>query len=515
MRKKILLSVILFIINILTNFIYSQYFVDWALTYGGGGWDEATCLVQSPSGDIYIGGSMRIISETAWILKIDSKGKKKWGKTFSSAFTTKIRDMAMTPDSHLIITGYTVEKDSVSKKLWLMKVDTLGKIVWEKKMGDDFYAEGYCIINTKDKGFALAGYKTSSITFSEDWWVLKLDANGNTIWEKQFGGSKEDVAKSVVEMDDESIIATGFSGSAGGGFRSITAVKINKDGTEDWYKVYRINDWDEATSITKTYDNNIVIGGFTKYKAIKDYDAVVIKINASGDTLWQRIFSRDIISEKSTIGDYQKKSSRKEDYVHWDEACKVLECYDQGIIMGGFSKVDEKMRSNFMIVKYDELGNLIFYDFFDKASLDIAANMIETIDNSLILVGTTHTVGSAWDYAILKYNSIEKSYIKIKTPKDSITATISDTLKIEFCIKTLRPLFNYQILINGIGVDYITTFPAIIETDDEEECSYNLTYKLPLLYGINEIEVKVIDQKGYMFSDFRTIYYYPNPTKTW
>jgi len=496
-----------------STFGYSQYSFDWALTYGGGGWDEATSLVQIPSGDIFVAGSMRIVEENSWILRIDTEGKAKWGKTFTGYYFSKARDIIISKDTNLVIAGYTIEQDSAAKDLWVIKIDTLGNTIWEQKLGGDYSQEAYSIIATQDGGYAVAGCKTSLIDFSLDWWIIKLDALGNIQWQKQFGGSKDDIAKSVTELEDGSIVVTGFAGTAGGGYRSITAVRIAKDETELWYKVYRVNEWDEATSIITTHDNKIVIAGFTKYKAIKDYDAVIIKLNADGDTLWQRVFGQDIVKNISTTSVYQKQIKTNYSNEYWDEASEVIESYDNGIIIGGFSKLDEMMKSNFMILKYDENGNLIFYDFFNRRSLDISSSIIETIDNALVMAGATFSIGNAWDYALLKYSSKDRSTVTISSPGDSITATISNILNLKFCIKSYKKPQNIQIYNNEKLDNFTTDIPPINESSTE--CPYYVDYKMILNYGKNEIEVKILDEKGYYFSDFKTIYYYPEPAKTW
>jgi len=511
--KNYLKLILIIQILLISNFGFSQYTFDWAYTYGGGGWDESTCLTQMPSGDIFVAGSMRIVEENTWLLRIGLDGKAKWGKTFKSYYISKARDIILTKDTNLVMAGYTIDKDSVTKNMWIIKIDTLGNTIWERNLGQDFDDEAYSIINTQDNGYAVAGYKTSLITVSKDWWVLKLDEVGNIQWEKQFGGSKEDIAKSVAELDDGSIVVTGFAGTAGGGYRSISVIRIASDGTELWYKVFRVNEWDEATSIIKTYDNNIVVGGFTKYQAIKDYDAVIIKMTAEGDTLWQRVFGQDIYKKTSTSSTYQKKIVTNRDLEYWDEASEVIESYDNGIIVGGFSKLDEMMKSSFMILKYDKEGNLIFYDYFNRKSLDISSSIIETIDNALIVSGVTYSIGNAWDYALLKYSSKDRSTITIFNPMDSITSSTSDTLALKYCIKSFKTPQNLQIFDNEQLVDFISTMP--IRNDEDNECPFLFEYKLVLEFGKNEIEIKVLDEKGYYFSAFKTIYYYPEPAKTW
>ncbi len=497
------------------NSLYGQYNFEWALTYGGGGWDEATNIIQLKNGDLFVCGTMRIEAENPGLYRLNSiNGDTLWKKILTGYSTARPQAAVETDDLNIALTGYTIDVDSVTKDLWVIKIDTIGNIIWEKNYGNEYDDEAYSIIQTQDKGYIVCGATTSTTSFTLDWWILKLDANGDILWKKQFGGSKEDIAKGAAEFDDGSIAVTGFVGTAGGGYHSISVIKIDKDGNEIWYNVYRVNEWDEATSIVHTHDNFIAVAGFTRQAAITDYDAVVIKINAEGDTLWQRIFGRDYFrnSPSSNNIGYQKKIVGDYDKEYWDEAGDIIESYDNCIIIGGFSKANELMESDFMTVKYNADGELIWYDFFDRASLDIAKSIIETKENALVLCGVTYSMGNAWDYALLKYSSGAKSTLNINNPQDSILTVINDSIFTEICIYSYREPVNLTVTNNSMVQQYIDTFPA---RDENEGCPFKMNINVKLELGKNEIEFRAIDEKKYEFIDRRTIYYLPPPSKVW
>lgn len=506
---------ILITLILLTTNIFSQYSFEWALTYGGGGWDEATNIIQLKNGNLLVSGSMRIEQENMWLLKVDAiTGKALWGKTFPGYYISRACDLVETTDKNIVLAGYTIDNDEVNKRVWVLKIDTIGNIIWEKNFGEDLDAQAYSVIQTQDDGFIVCGSTTSTISYTLDWWILKLDQNGDIVWEKQFGGSKEDIAKSAAELSDGSIAVTGFVGSAGGGYHSISVIKLDKDGNEIWYNVYRVNDWDEATSIIATHDDNLAVAGFSRQAAITDYDAVVIKLNAEGDTLWQRIFGRDYFrnTPNATNIGYQKKTAGDYNKEYWDEASDIIECYDDGIVIAGFSKANELMKSDYMVVKYNASGELIWYDFFNRQSLDIGKSIIETKENALVICGVTYSIGNAWDYALLKYTSGEKSTLTINNPQDSVLTIIQDTIVLDICINSYRKPVNLTVSNNSVIQEFINVFP---EKDEIGECPFSMQVKLNLELGKNEIEFKALDEKKYEFIEKRIIYYLPPPSKTW
>lgn len=509
-NKFLLITFFVFYLN--TN-LSAQLNFDWARNYGGSGWDESTCILQTSSNDIYISGSMRLEEENMWLLKIDpEKGNPKWGKTFSGFYISRAQEMIETSDKHIVLAGYTVPYDSVTKNFWIIKIDTLGNTIWQKNYGDEYNNEAWSIIQTSDGGFVAVGGTTSSINFSMDWWILKLNSTGEILWKKQFGGSNEDYAKDVTELQDGSVVVTGYVGM-GNSYRKISVVRLGTDGEEIWYKSYYINNWEEATSITTTHDNFLVLSGFTRQEAITDYDALVMKLNTDGDTLWMRIFGRDYFKNlpSNEIG-YQKKIISEYNKKYWDEASAVVESFDDDYIIGGFSKANEMMKSDFMIVKYSPDGDLVWYDFFNRESLDICTGMIETREKNIMLSGVTYSIGNAWDYAVLKYASGEKSTIRITNPVDSVLAVVTDTVKVSLCIHCYRKPINLYVINNSKIVSQFSDFP---EKDEEAECPFTFDLILNLELGKNEIELKAVDERDFNFSEFRTIYYIPSLSKVW
>lgn len=513
MKRALRYFLFIFLIFSFNN-SFSQYYFEWAETYGGSGWDEATCLLQTSNQDIYVAGSMRLEEENMWLLKLDAEtGKSKWGKTFFGYYISRAHDIIETFDNNIVIAGYTIPFDSVSSNFWILKIDTLGNTIWEKNYGTEYDDIAYSIIQTKDGGYVAAGAVTSSINQSLDWWILRLDENGEILWKKQFGGKNEDIAKGATEMPDGSIVVTGYVG-LGNSYRTISAVKFNPDGEELWYKSYTINNWEESTSIITTSDSCVVISGFIRQEAITDYDALAIKLNSQGDTIWQRIFGRDYfnnIPSSNNIG-YHKKVISDFNKEYWDEATDLIESFDNGIILGGFSKANELMKSDFMFVKYSSDGELLWFDFFNRNSLDISKGLIETKDNALMLAGVTYSLGNIWDYAVLKYSSGEKSRINIYNPTDTLLTVTTDTISHKICIYSYRPPLKLTLIVNSEIQNIITEFP---ERDDLSICPFLFDVKLELQPGLNKIEIRALDDRDYEFSDFRTIYYFPSPAKTW
>ena len=93
----------------------------------------------------------------------------------------------------------------------------------------------YSIQQTSDGGYIVAGYTDSFGAGGRDVYVLKLDADGNKVWEKTFGGSYYDYAHSIQQTSDGGYIVAGYTESFGAGGRDVYVLKLDVYGTTGPY----------------------------------------------------------------------------------------------------------------------------------------------------------------------------------------------------------------------------------------------------------------------------------------
>jgi hypothetical protein len=163
-------------------------------------------------------------------------------------------------------------------------------ISWDKTFGDNENNEAFSIIQTKDGGFAVAGFTWSKENKEDDVWIIKLDKYGNKIWDKTFGGSKFDGAYSIIQTQDEGFAVAGWTSSKGNGWIDCWIIKLDKNGNKIWDKTFGGRYWDEARSIIQTKDGGFAIAGFTSSKGNGKNDAWVIKLDKNGNKIWDKTF---------------------------------------------------------------------------------------------------------------------------------------------------------------------------------------------------------------------------------
>jgi hypothetical protein len=156
---------------------------------------------------------------------------------------------------------------------WVFKIDSLGTLVWQKCLGGSNSDWASSVIQTNDRGFILTGLTYSNdgdITSnhgSNDVWVIKVDSVGNIQWQKCFGGTGNDVGTSIIQNEDSTYIFAAITNSADGDVTHSYAagdgwvVKINPTGSILWEKTFGGTGADGFIKIVKSSNNLYTLGG--------------------------------------------------------------------------------------------------------------------------------------------------------------------------------------------------------------------------------------------------------------
>lgn len=204
--------------------------IEWRKFFGGTNNDRAHAVVQANDGGFVMSGFSESgdfdISNTRgsydyWVLKIDDQGDLVWEKSFGGTGIEISYDIAKTNDNAYVITGNTFSNDlDISKNhgesdVWLIKIDDNGNLLWEQTYGGSGFDAAENVTLSKDGGFILTGNSKSTnadVLYNQgenDFWLIKTDANGNMVWQKTFGGADLDYAFDAIELEDNSIIVVG------------------------------------------------------------------------------------------------------------------------------------------------------------------------------------------------------------------------------------------------------------------------------------------------------------------
>jgi uncharacterized delta-60 repeat protein len=260
--------------------------ITWQNLYGGSG-DDVAYAIQQTSDDGYIVAgettSFGAVGVDALVFKLKSDGTIDWWNSYGGANDDRARSIQKTSDGGFIVAGETSSFGAGDLDVWVLKLDASGTVQWEKRYGGANDEAAYSVQQTSDGGYIIAGGATPVGAFFNDVFLLKLDADGNGVWQNTYGGANDDVAYSVQQTSDGGYIVAGRTSSFGNIFGDIWIIKVKSTGSIDWQKTYGGNDSNSANAIRQTSDGRYVVAGETAYFGVGSADVCVGKLDSTGE----------------------------------------------------------------------------------------------------------------------------------------------------------------------------------------------------------------------------------------
>ncbi len=275
----------------------------WEKTFGGTGEDIGNAVLQTEDGGYIVAGYTKSFGagqKDFWLIKTDSKGKETWAKTIGGASNDAGYSIAMTDDGGYILTGETFSFGAGSFDVWLVKTDASGDTLWTQTFGGASYERGESVQQTKDGGYIITGYTASSGAGFTDLWIIKTDASGNEEWSKIYGGSNYDKGLSVQQTTDDGYIVLGFNKSWGPGIEDYWLLKTDTSGDTLWTKIYGDVEGDEGQSVVQTADGGYALTGLVTANGI--HNLGITKTDSAGDTTWTKTYVGDGVGEGNDWG---------------------------------------------------------------------------------------------------------------------------------------------------------------------------------------------------------------------
>ncbi|MEE9361779.1 MAG: hypothetical protein V3U92_04200 [Cellulophaga sp.] len=388
--------------------------IEWVKNFGGSGEETAQSVIETSDGGYAVFGYTNSIDGDVsgktiavndyWLLKLDAAGNLQWNKTYGGSKDDRGQSVIETKDNGFAITGYSKSDDGDASNNegfhdnWILKLDTLGNIEWERSFGFSGHDHSYDLLQTEDGGFFFIGFLDITAAKGEgnfgknnastrhgvgEYWGTKLDSSGNLEWRRYFGGTNNDRAHAVVQANDGGFVLTGFSESNdfdisnSKGSYDFWVIKINDKGTLLWERSFGGTEIEVSNAITKTNTNEYVIVGQTfsdngdVSKNNGGSDIWVLKIDDTGNMLWEQSFGG----------------------TEFDSGEGVSVLKNDGFIISGNSKSEDKDamtnagENDMWLLRTDANGKLLWQGSFGGSGLDYGFDTVETNEKAIVLVG--------------------------------------------------------------------------------------------------------------------------------
>lgn len=302
--------------------------IEWSQCYGGSLLDILYTMDTTSDGGYILGGVSTSIdgdvtgnhgSGDYWIVKINDIGVVQWSRCYGGTGYDEAKSIHQTSDGGYIVAGRSSSSDGdvtghhgigYSYDYWVVKINNIGDIEWEKSLGGNSWDQATSITITPDGGYLVSGYSESddgdiNVNHGEiDFWIVKLSGFGDLQWEKTFGGSNSEIPYSIITTSDGGFAIAGYtnsndwdvSGFHGGIWSDVWVIKIDAIGNLKWQKCFGGTAGEGATSILNGKDDGFVLtgtsgsddGDLTEHHGSSGYgDYWVVAIDSIADIIWQ------------------------------------------------------------------------------------------------------------------------------------------------------------------------------------------------------------------------------------
>lgn len=267
---------------------------EWQKSYGGSGTDLLHCIKLTNDGGFFLAGTSDSPAglqkkdgsrgqHDIWVIKLDANGSEQWQRTIGGSGQEQLVSAFPTSDGGYILGGSSSSQKSTDASepldpfgkwddgfgnldYWAIKLDSKGNIEWQRTIGGLYADQLRSVIQTRDSGFVLSGYsnspesgnKTAKSYGEGDFYVVRLDREGNIVWQRCYGGDGDDQPHSLLETADGNLIIAGNSTTGNTGNKNAS----NRNGTDFW----------------------------------------MLKLDLSGEIIWQRTYDTFNLMDKAHFG---------------------------------------------------------------------------------------------------------------------------------------------------------------------------------------------------------------------
>lgn len=413
----------LFILLLFTQFLsFSQNIQKvWDKRYGGNGNEDITTICETEDNNFLIGGgsdtgingdkSQYSRGETDfWVIKMDVDGNKIWDKRFGGPYDDYLLSIKKSSTGYYYLGGYSysdiggdkTQNNRGDADYWLVKMDKNGELLWDKRFGGRSGDYLKSIIETEDKGFLLCGYsysgiwgeKTQNSKGSSDFWVIKIDSNGTKLWDKAYGGTGGEMLNTAIRTKDNAVILAGASGSG-----------ISGDKTEDsrgYGDFWLIKITQEGAVLwDKRFGSSDIDAAFSVME-MPDGNLMI------GGYTWSESAFGDKTSQDNSPIDFWVVHTTATGAKIWDKTygsilsdsfTYAIQTKDGGFLLGGV--IDHQLGldtplsngyEDFYLIKIDASGNFRWSKNFGGASFDELTFIHQINDDTYFVGGYTSSL---------------------------------------------------------------------------------------------------------------------------
>lgn len=364
-------------------------------------------------------------------------------KTFGNDYGNQANSVELTDDGGYIVAGWYDVQGLFTSEFYLIKTNENGDTLWARTYGTKIDSNarhnggnlGYHAIQSADGGYLMVGEIHGFGAGLADVYVVKTDSNGKLIWSRTYGTSEADYSEAVLETSDGDFVIVGFTEATNVDLRDAYMLKISDSGTLIWSKTFGGESIDALTKIVETFDGGLMAVGYSFSFGEDGSDVYAIKTDSDGNIEWQK-----------TYGGIEN-----------DWGYSVVNTLDSCFALTGTSLSYGAGNADIIALKLDSLGSVIWSKAYGGIEYESGQSIEQCHDGNLAITGHTRSFGAGDEDVLL---------LRLQSDGEVISATAIGSDKGDFgrSIKQTNDLgFVIAGYTNGFGVNHSDVY--LIKTD--------------------------------------------------
>ncbi len=368
----------------LAGALFAQPEVIWSTTFGGNGNEQGLAVMETADGNICVSGNEGSFGgggTDGCVIMVDLEGDEIWSVNYGGIGYDRFYSLIQVEDG-FVTGGYTGSIGAGQFDYWLFKMDEEGDQVWSRSFGGRDFERSGTTVQTTNGGFAMVGNTLSFGAGGSDGWLVVTDEDGQQDWTAPYGGNGEDYLSGAVSIEDGGFVLAGRTGSEGEGGLDAWLFQVNNEGEEIWSHTYGGDEDDNILSMKQTSDGGYIMAGYTASFAEDGSDFWLIKTDEDGEEIWSRTYDQGT-----------------------DEQCRdVIQTFDGGYLMGGCTWAHDDQRCDALLVRTDDEGEVMWIETYGgNQPDDVITGIVQIPDGGYVFTGWTASFGAGgWDVWLVR-----------------------------------------------------------------------------------------------------------------
>jgi hypothetical protein len=267
--------------------------VRWSTVIGGSANDSFYSVQPTADGGaICAGDTLSVDSDgDGWIAMLDRDGEVVWQKLYGGDRSDSLRSIQRTGDGGYVVAGYTQSYGMAgSVDAWVLKLDQDGAIQWQRTYGGSNYDDAFAITLAPSGGYAVCGEGNSFGDVDGEVWCLRLEGDGELVWQKAIGGASADLADDLVAVSGGGYVIAAETFSFGAGNFDLWALKLDDSGELVWQQAIGGAQEEDIGTVAATAGQGVVLTSGTTSFGAGQSDAWLLRLDGAGGLVWQRTY---------------------------------------------------------------------------------------------------------------------------------------------------------------------------------------------------------------------------------